>query len=200
MPRKKLTDRFIASARSTTRETYFDTKITGLALRINGGGTKSWSFVDRTLGKPSQWLALGSYPALSLADARKCALALRKTVDVDGTDPLAERRAERSAPHTLKAGHILESSWGYEQTNRDFYQVVEVKGEKSVVIRKIASKLDHNTCGRNDYVVADPDNFTGEPMLKRANSENRVKVRDWGVWARPWSGQPVYETALGWGH
>ncbi len=113
---------------------------------------------------------------------------------------MAERRAERSALHTLRAGDILESSWGYEQTNRDFYQVVEVKGEKSVVIRKIASKLDHNTCGRNDYVVADPDNFTGEPMLKRANSENRVKVRDWGVWARPWSGQPVYETALGWGH
>jgi hypothetical protein len=32
----------------------------------------------------------------------------------------AKRQAERKAPHTLKVGDILVSSWGYDQTNIDY--------------------------------------------------------------------------------
>jgi hypothetical protein len=55
---------------------------------------KTWCFVYRSSGKP-QWLTLGSYPAVTLADARSLARAKRHAVDVDKRDPAAELRIER---------------------------------------------------------------------------------------------------------
>lgn len=36
----------------------------------------------------------------------------------------AEWKARRNQPHTLKAGDIIVNSWGWEQTNIDFYVIV----------------------------------------------------------------------------
>jgi hypothetical protein len=73
MARKALTDRFITGVRPAKRSVFFDSKAKGLALRITPAGVKTWSFVYRHGGKP-QWLTLGSYPAVTLADARSLAL------------------------------------------------------------------------------------------------------------------------------
>lgn len=99
MPTKTLTDRFVAGTRnrSTTRQNYFDTKVKGLTLRASPRSAKTWSFVYRFQGKPSQWLALGTYPAMGLAEARKAALERRHLIDVDGRDPIAEQRAADAA-------------------------------------------------------------------------------------------------------
>jgi hypothetical protein len=96
MPRKTLTDRLIASLKPASRAVYFDTKARGLALRVTPSGTKTWTFVYRSDGKP-QWLTLGAYPALTLADARALALDNRHAIDVEKRDPAAEQRAEREA-------------------------------------------------------------------------------------------------------
>src|ERR1700733_1209595 len=37
---------------------------------------------------------------------------------------VAERRIEIAQPHTVKLDEIIYNSWGYDQTNIDFYQVV----------------------------------------------------------------------------
>ena len=101
--------------------------------------------------------------------------------------------------HNLKVGDILYSSWGYDQTNIDFYQVTEVIGDKSVKIRAIASKLDHAERGA-DYIVAIPDKFlNSKTMLKRVQQGNCIKIASY-AYAYPWDGQPRYETASGWGH
>jgi hypothetical protein len=52
-----------------------------------------------------------------------------------------QRNAEARRLFTMpyKVGDILHHSWGHEQTNCDFYQVVGVKG-KTVVLKKIGSK------------------------------------------------------------
>jgi integrase len=98
MARRVLTDRFVASVRvrGSTRAVYFDSKAKGLALRVTRAGMKTWSFVYRHDGKP-QWLTLGSYPALGLADARSQALDKRHAVDVKQRDPAAELRSKREA-------------------------------------------------------------------------------------------------------
>ena len=93
MPRKALQDRFVAGARTKTRVNFFDTKVRGLTLRVFPSGVKSWSFVYRVNGSQPRWMTLGTYPAMTLADARKRALEQRKTVDVDGRDPVVEQRA-----------------------------------------------------------------------------------------------------------
>jgi len=85
-----------------------------------------------------------------------------------------------------KVGDVFYTSWGYEQTNIDFYQVVDVKGE-SVVIRPIADEtVDYaNLSGKKK---AKKDSFTGTPMTKRLRySENgnpSFKIASY-AWAHP---------------
>ena len=84
-------------------------------------------------------------------------------------------------------GSIFASHWGYEQTNVDFYQVVEVKG-KSVMIREINGN-GHDTgpmCGKT---VAVPNSFCSEArrVLVRFDDKDQpyFKVRDFGAYAYP---------------
>ncbi len=98
MPTRALNDRFVAGCKAPkTRITHFDTKVRGLALRVAPSGLKAWWFVYRFKGKASQWLSIGSYPALKLVDARKQAIDHRRSVDVDEIDPGATRKAEKQA-------------------------------------------------------------------------------------------------------
>src|SRR5262245_30467181 len=90
MPKLLMTDRAVAGLRPTTRSTYFDTKTTGLALRI-GARKRTWCFVYRN-GGASEWMVLGEYPAVGLAKARDLARDHRHALDVRGVDPAVERR------------------------------------------------------------------------------------------------------------
>ncbi len=97
MPSKLLTDRFVnGNARPKTRQAYFDTKVRGLTLRWTPSGAKSWWFVYRVGGKPSQWMPLGAPPKPSLADVRRLASDHRRDVD-QGIDPIAKAKAAREA-------------------------------------------------------------------------------------------------------
>ena len=49
------------------------------------------------------------------------------------------QQAKSQYQNPYKVGDILHHSWGYDQTNCDFYQVVEVK-KASVVLKKIAGE------------------------------------------------------------
>lgn len=100
MPRRKLTDRFCASARPTAeapQTDYFDESVTGLALRVSRGGTKSWTY-NFTLGGKRARMTFGTYPATSLATARSRAQEARASLET-GKDP----RADLRPPETLKA-------------------------------------------------------------------------------------------------
>ncbi len=55
----------------------------------------------------------------------------------------AEAKAKKEFKHTLKVGDILYSSWGYGQTNVDFYQVVKTSA-KSVWFKAIRSVREEN--------------------------------------------------------
>ncbi len=106
----------------------------------------------------------------------------------------ATRKAKRSA---LKAsdhwavGDVLYNSWGYEQTNIDWYQVVELK-EKSIVIRAI--KKNFAPTGHMQG-VSQPrrSDFAGEPMLKPLDEEGRVSMRH-GCGTK-WDGSKVWESS-----
>lgn len=94
--------------------------------------------------------------------------------------------------HTLKVDDILYASWGYGQTNIDFYQVVEVVSGKTVRIRKIGGRITENGMDRGK-VVADKDAFiSGAPVLtKRVTDGNSVKVASY-AYASPWDGSELY--------
>lgn len=67
----------------------------GVYLNVTVGGSKSWLYRFMVAGK-AHWMGLGSYPDVSLAEAREKSAECRKLVR-QGIDPLAEKRKETSA-------------------------------------------------------------------------------------------------------
>jgi len=66
----------------------------GLLLKVTPGGSKSW--IHRYMHKGAdRWMGLGSYPDVSLAEARELAAENRKKLRA-GIDPLGERKEERN--------------------------------------------------------------------------------------------------------
>ena len=102
----------------------------------------------------------------------------------------------RNFQHGLQVGDILSASWGYDQTNVNFYEVVDA-GEKEVTVREVAQKTVREERGA-DYVVAVPGKYVG-PALRRRPSAYGIKVTD-SQRARKWDGKPEFQTASGWGH
>jgi len=88
----------------------------------------------------------------------------------------AARRAERNAPHDLKVGDVLRSSWGYDQTNIDYYEVVQVNGKTTVTIREIAAQSEEGGFMQGECAPL-PGHFVGAPRRHRVNARyNSVRI------------------------
>lgn len=104
-----------------------------------------------------------------------------------------QRNAEKkAATHSLKVGDVVYNSWGYDQTNVDFYQVVAVPSNKTVRIQAIGSEMidatghmSGRTAPRKDAFLAD-----SKPILKRVGKDNYISFKH-GC-GTPYSGEPVY--------
>lgn len=58
---------------------------------------------------------------------------------------MQERANQRKAfVHTFKVGDILSNSWGYDQTNVEFFQVTKLIGKSMVEIREIAQDSEES--------------------------------------------------------
>lgn len=80
-----------------------------------------------------------------------------------------KKEAQKAMNHNFKEGMIIYNSWGYDQTNIDFYQVVESK-EKSIKLRKICKSYVEGSEGFMSANVKPVENaFIGEPFLKKVN-------------------------------
>jgi hypothetical protein len=101
---------------------------------------------------------------------------------------MTQRKAERNKPHTLKVGDILRSSWGYDQTNIDYYQVTRVPGPMTVEIREIAASSSGEDGFMTAKCTAVRDAFKGPPMIKRATADNCVRIASY-AYASPWDGK-----------
>ena len=93
------------------------------------------------------------------------------------------KAAKLAAPHPLVVGDVLVASWGYDQTNYDYYQVTRLVGKRSVEIRELARAAAETGFLQGDCVPV-KGKFKGEPMVKRVNENGSVKVMSWGVYAR----------------
>lgn len=107
----------------------------------------------------------------------------------------ARKREKKQFKPTLKVGDILYTSWGYDQTNVDFFQVIEAKGH-FVKIREIESKqVDGSQGGMCCNVVAVKDAFLekSKPMRKKVGENNRVRIHE-SANAYLWDGSECYSS------
>jgi hypothetical protein len=92
----------------------------------------------------------------------------------------AKKKARDAEPNPAKVGDVLCCSWGYEQTNVDWFEVVETNGRTNVTIRKIAA--DRITTGwEQGTCLPLKGEFIGEPKRVRVNrnsSEYSVRIYD----------------------
>lgn len=58
-------------------------------------------------------------------------------------------KTEKVNKYGVKVGDIFSASWGYDQTNVDFFQVIALVGETSVRVREVYPKMieENPTCG-----------------------------------------------------
>lgn len=63
---------------------------------------------------------------------------------IEGT-PKREAPKEKTNKYGVQVGDIFSASWGYEQTNVDFFQVVELVGEISVRVREVYPNIEEST-------------------------------------------------------
>lgn len=72
----------------------------------------------------------------------------------------------QNALHDIKVGDIFVSIWGYEQTNADYYQVVELKGTCTLILKRIkaAVVIISNMYGRSAPIK---DVFTSDKTITK---------------------------------
>lgn len=77
---------------------------------------------------------------------------------------LAEKaKAREEFVNPYKVGDILYSSWGYDQTNREFYQVVAV-GNRSLKLREIGYNVVRSTSWCSEDIVPAKDKFVSDEI------------------------------------
>ena len=113
-PPRRLTQR-LSAAFVRTAEPGFYCDGHGLNLRVESSGARQWVRRLVIRGRP-RMLWLGSYPVVSLAEARDVAFANRKRARAGG-DPLAEKRHDQGVPTVEEAAAVPH---GFRSNFRDW--------------------------------------------------------------------------------
>tara|TARA_R100000655_G_scaffold27158_1_gene55544 strand:+ start:279 stop:623 length:345 start_codon:yes stop_codon:yes gene_type:complete len=113
-----------------------------------------------------------------------------------------------NTPHNITVGTILRRSWGYDQTNVDFYVVTRTT-KTTITFAPIAKDVEY-TGTSTDYATP---RIVGEKPVIIGSDTLRRKVNDYGNGpsiriasyagagnAYVWSGKPEPQTGFGFGH
>lgn len=126
MPTQAITSDFLASL-AQIRPTsglvsYFDTELRGFLLELRASGRASWYFRYRDAQRKIRLCRIGTFPEVSLADARAKAYEMR-TLLREGGDPKTERLrfsefptfAEFANQHYLPFAKVRKRSWQIDE-------------------------------------------------------------------------------------
>lgn len=72
-----------------------------------------------------------------------------------------------------KVGDIFFASWGFEQTNIDYYQVVSIKGKK-FGFRQLCIEADYNERQMTGKSLPIPNKFYSDEVIEKAISKSAV--------------------------
>ena len=103
-------------------------------------------------------------------------------------------RKQRTAENKLEVGDILSTCWGYDQTNREFYEVTEVNGavRDDPEIAQAREEMGFMS-GR---CAPQQGQFIGEPMRKLVQWGDSVSICSF-ITARKWNTETVAGVKVG---
>ncbi|MEQ2578106.1 hypothetical protein [Hominiventricola aquisgranensis] len=132
-------------------------------------------------------------------------LALAEELSGGAAAPAQAPVAKKSDPVSkfgIKVGDILEDSWGYEQTNVEFYLVTKIISACKIEIVELGHIETETNSSMSGYVIPDPDRRIGDPIQKTVSQDSYEKAH--GGWhvkisscisLSPWDGQPCFQSS-----
>lgn len=171
MPRRALTAAAVDRIKppSKGQVDHFDKGFPGLALRVSYAGGKSWVFFYRIGGRLRR-MTLGTYPALTLADARETWREARRDAAV-GRDPAQARKRGKS-------GH------DFETVARDWLRRDQSKNKSKREVERVLERELIPAWGHRGvqvymtYLSLYVDGTKDRQLIRKRRSENEAKDLD----------------------
>ena len=197
MERFKLTKTAVAAlphAEAGKRITVYDTQIPKLAVRVTATGAKSFYVVKRT-GTSMAWVKLGSFPDMTVEQARTEATLILGEF-ASGADPAKARRAVRGEPtfeemferflveRKKRDGTPLteKTKRNYQDVNRIYLgpiknrKLSDVSRSEVKAIHTKASKVSHAQADRAAILISSIFNFAADlEIFTGLNPANRIQ-------------------------
>jgi hypothetical protein len=114
---------------------------------------------------------------------------------------VSKRRTESYKPHTFKVGDIITNSWGYDQTNVDWYRVARTS-KSYVWLQPIAGRTEEtgfmsgNSTPHVETASENPEQWgfkdLKKPAEKHLASGDYISMK-YGC-GKKWNGEKVYES------
>ena len=148
-----------------------DDRCSGLTFRVTANGVRSWSFRFRdTRSNRLTRATLGTYPDLSLAEAREKTIDMRRAV-AKGTNPVEEKRREREQAMTRTFGALADRY--LKEHARRFKKTAEAD-ERALTVHILPKwrARPYHSIGRRDVIeLCEGIIATGKPI-----QANRVQA------------------------
>jgi hypothetical protein len=97
----------------------------------------------------------------------------RKEMKKEEDKKLAKMNREK-----VNVGDIFHTSWGYEQTNVNFFQIIEKKSASTVLIREISSEVLEETSWCSNTINPIKDAFIGDTKKCTINKYGQIVKAD----------------------
>lgn len=133
-----LTDTRVAAIKPPAegQEEHPDNKVTGLRLRVGAGGAKTW-ILRRRVGPKVINRKIGTYPATSLAAARKAAEKMIEALEREGTTEGLDRTFGEAASYWLdKVSKPKNDSWHLQERQLERHVYPQWQERKLALIRR----------------------------------------------------------------
>ena len=108
--------------------------------------------------------------------------------DIVKAEKRPAKKAEPVNKYGVKVGDVFYESWGWEQTNINFWQVVELRGATQIILRAINSEIVEQVGFCSNMVKPVKDSFCSH----YAGEELRKTVK--GTRFRPLSGFSIFKS------
>ena len=171
--KRPLTDTLIrtVAAPASGRIEISDERCSGLTFRVTANGVRSWSFRFRDPHSNRLTRAtLGTYPDLSLAEAREKAIDMRRGV-ARGTNPVEEKRREREQAMTRTFGALADR---YLKVHARRFKKTAEADERALTVHILPKwrARPYHSIGRRDVIeLCEGIVATGKPI-----QSNRVQA------------------------
>jgi hypothetical protein len=94
----------------------------------------------------------------------------------------------------LTVGAILVNTWGWEQTNVDFYEIVK-RTKNAITVRETAKECDYDPQKMSGYATPRKGQYIGEPTRKMLNANTpRFGIKFEYGHSDLWDGEPKHYT------